>query len=195
MYFNVERHPLMWVRHLLLNYDPYYCKLDFSRYVYEPRVMKDSRFIFPYSAGELNKSFLLGIVENLSPGEELALHSNVSIKGDLFHIPMVDFGNQKYHGFRSDIFSEFYQLWGVDFAVFDSGRSFHAYGDRCLSHDEWIQFMGSLLLLNKPGMPKVIDDRWVGHRLLAGYSALRWSCNSNFYKKTPEYIGMFSDML
>jgi hypothetical protein len=49
--------------------------------------------------------------------------------------------------------------------------------------------MGSLLLLNKPSGFKLIDERWVGHRIMAGYSALRWSCNTKQYKKMPTQIG------
>jgi hypothetical protein len=35
--------------------------------------------------------------------------------------------------------------------------------------------MGRLLLLNLPEKPCLVDTRWVGHRLIGGYAALRWS--------------------
>ena len=53
---------------------------------------------------------------------------------------------------------------------------------------EWIKFMGSLLLLNIPGKIKIVDSRWVGHRLLGGYASLRWSNNTRQYKRFPVLI-------
>ncbi|MGC1520222.1 MAG: hypothetical protein WA803_01670, partial [Steroidobacteraceae bacterium] len=71
------------------------------------------------------------------------------------------------------------------FLYFDSGRSFHAYGLQLISPGEWREFMAKLLLLNLPEGEHLIDARWVGHRLVAGYGALRWSANSDFYLQVP----------
>lgn len=73
---------------------------------------------------------------------------------------------------------------------FDSGRSFHGYGATLVTATEWRQLMGRLLLANKPNLLPLIDPRWVGHRLIAGYSALRWSCNTSQYIQPPQLVSV-----
>ncbi|NEX60635.1 hypothetical protein G3574_06065 [Noviherbaspirillum sp. 17J57-3] len=77
---------------------------------------------------------------------------------------------------------------GVEIKLFSSGRSLHGYGINPLTPEEWIRFMGLLLLANHPSKPTVVDTRWVGHRLLAGYAALRWSRNTSHYLQLPQAV-------
>ena len=107
---------------------------------------------------------------------------------------MIDFGGRHQDILLLKPLHDLQSYWSMEFAIFDSGRSFHAYGNRLLSTEEWIQFMGSLLLLNEPGKNKLIDTRWIGHRLMAGYSSLRWSCNTRWYKRFPTFIGLLSEL-
>jgi hypothetical protein len=72
--------------------------------------------------------------------------------------------------------------------VYSSGRSFHVYYPTLITHDEWVRFMGSALLLNMTHHAPVVDQRWVGHRLIGGYAALRWSCNTKTYRSMPERV-------
>jgi len=80
---------------------------------------------------------------------------------------------------------------------FNSGRSLHGYGLRLLTYVEWVSFMGTLLLLNLPNRNQIVDPRWVGHRLRAGYGALRWSFNTSHYLGFPRMVhkplGEFSE--
>jgi hypothetical protein len=71
--------------------------------------------------------------------------------------------------------------------IFFSGRSFHAYWIRLLTHREWIKFMGASLLCNRLRVT-VVDTRWVGHRLLGGYGALRWSRNTSQHAHYPTLV-------
>ncbi|MHB1292207.1 MAG: primase 1D-like protein [Sulfuricella sp.] len=37
-------------------------------------------------------------------------------------------------------------------------------------------------------MSPTVDPRWVGHRLISGYAALRWTKNTEQYLNTPTLI-------
>lgn len=48
--------------------------------------------------------------------------------------------------------------------------------------------MGKLFLATQVGVPPTVDPRWVGHRLIAGYAALRWTKNTPHYVDTPKKL-------
>ena len=174
--------------------------LEIGVYRYEPQTVSDKRRVVPVPPHEIARRYRK-IENRLDPGEEIALQSRVSVRAkrqgwawpwasrertEVRHIPMIDF-----QGDVSEANLEGVAHIALDFrcdemAVFFSGRSCHFYGFALLTQDEWIQFMGRILLLNLPGQPAVVDSRWVGHRLIAGYSALRWSRNTRHYKQHPE---------
>lgn len=54
----------------------------------------------------------------------------------------------------------------------DSGRSYHYYGKRLLSKNEWRIFLGKCLL-----MQDLVDERYVGHQLVDGHCVLRLSAS------------------
>lgn len=194
---NIDRHPFQWVSGMLkyeagLNKISPSVILSFSKYRYIPQSFDDQRVSFGLPLYQLNKISLFDIISGLGEGEELAIHSLVSDMGRELHIPLIDFGNKDMSVIDSSPLKELSSHWGMAFQIYSSGRSYHAYGNRLLDNRDWIKFMGSLLLLNKPGVYKIIDDRWIGHRILAGYAALRWSNNSSHYKKIPSRVGYLS---
>lgn len=189
-----HRHPISWVRHVLSNHISNGCisnnpSMTFSRYRYLPQSFIDDRSIFSVQSWYLTDEYLVNIFNSLNNGEELAFHSQIFDFGRQYHFPLIDFGNVDRGVIDSSVLRDLSSHWQLNFNIYNSGRSYHAYGDRLINHDEWIKFMGSLLLLNKPSGFKLIDERWVGHRIMAGYSALRWSFNTNHYKRIPEYVG------
>lgn len=168
--------------------------LTFSTYHYEPQKLSDKRIIVRIPREDLTEKWLLNKLATLRKGEELALHSLVRTGGGDVHIPMIDFS-----GIGPDHFHGLVSVFGLKveerFDFFRSGRSFHAYGRFGLMETrEWVQFMGRLLLCNFKNMPEVVDQRWVGHRLLGGYSALRWSCNSDRHQSYPTLIERIRDL-
>ncbi|ACT06008.1 hypothetical protein Dd1591_1136 [Dickeya chrysanthemi Ech1591] len=190
----IIRHPILWVTNLIENQIKNSIvsssiSLTFSKYRYLPQSFTDERYIFSLPIWQLNEQTLLDMIANLQHGEELALHSQLFDFGSEHHIPLIDFGNVDRGIIDSTPLRDLASHWNLSFYIFNSGRSFHAYGNRLIKNHEWIKFMGSLLLLNKPSGFKLIDERWVGHRIMAGYSALRWSCNTTHYKKKPTYVG------
>jgi hypothetical protein len=124
----------------------------------------------------VNYPFLENALSSLDLQEELAFHSRIIIEGDKsYHIPMIDFRccemtetdwDLMCEGLSSEILDDFY--------LFDSGSSFHGYSLCLLSEKEWMSFMLDLVIL----LDKLIDYRWVAHRIRGGHSSLRWSGNT-----------------
>ena len=165
-------------------------KLNFSKYIYRPDSLIDERKHFSIKGNRLSLDAINEAIRSLEPYEELAMHSTVVINKRTYHIPMIDFALKEELDSKSiqrlQIFIGKPILQNMSF--FRSGRSFHAYAHKLLEPKEWIKFMGGLLLVNKANEPDIIDTRWVGHRLVGGYSSLRWSCNTPHYKSMPSKI-------
>lgn len=166
----------------------------FSKYFYRPQSPLDERDVFRVVGAEINDAWLESQLTDLPEGWELALNSEViDPRNRRSHIPMIDFYGRRTDFllspyFRSMVGSRFHD----SMRVFDSGRSYHAYSSSLMSNKEWISFMGALLLLAPPKSESIVDVRWVGHRLIGGYSALRWSCNTSRYLKYPEFVPLSS---
>ncbi|HBM2918152.1 hypothetical protein HVX57_00430 [Klebsiella michiganensis] len=193
----INRHPVVWVRDILNFYinsgfASQNISLSFSKYIYKPQSFSDKREIFTLPFHQFSEISLFNIISELRENEELAFHSYIQDFGNTYHLPLIDFGNVDRGIIDSEPLRELAQHWGLSFSIYNSGRSFHAYANKLLSLNDWIKFMGSLLLLNKPSGFKLIDERWVGHRIMANYAALRWSHNTAHYKKTPMYVGFLN---
>ena len=191
------RHPIQWVANLMQQYMisgmlPVSTHLELSRYLYIPQSLQDYRENLYIPISEINDSSLLKIIMELPTQYELACHSKLITFGQTYHIPMIDFGYKGNSPTESQTLKEFSAFWNMNFHIYDSGRSYHAYGNRLLTTEQWYQFMGSLLLLNKPSGGRLIDERWIGHRIMGGYAALRWSKNTSHYKKYPTYCGFIN---
>jgi hypothetical protein len=48
-----------------------------------------------------------------------------------------------------------------------------------------------LLLQNPTNDQQIVDSRWIGHRLLADYSALRWTAHQTQYLAPPRLVARF----
>lgn len=161
--------------------------LSFSQYFYRPRSPFDERLLFAQRAADVTVEWLRAQLQKLPQGWDLALNSNVKdSRSREHHLPMIDFAKRAVSA-ADVIFMR--SILGASFCrrltFFDSGRSLHAYGLQLLGPGEWREFMGRLLLLNPLHEEPLIDTRWVGHRLVSGYSALRWSSNSAHYLRVP----------
>ncbi len=67
--------------------------------------------------------------------------------------------------------------------LFRSGASFHYYGLKLLTHDEWRTFLGRALLV-----APLVDARYVAHRLIEGFGVLRIH-SSKDKPTTPHLVG------
>lgn len=162
----------------------------FSRYVYLPDSLLDEREVFSVNGEDVTESFVSQSISVLRQDQELAIHSNVFVRGRRFHIPMIDFSMED--GLGYEVFDRITRYISrsvlLNMAVYSSGRSFHAYSTTLLTPKEWIEFMGRLLLINPKGSGDIVDSRWVGHRLIGGFGALRWSNNSGLYLGEPSRV-------
>lgn len=161
--------------------------LSFSRYFYRPQSVLDEREVVEVPIVDVTADWLSAEVATLGEGWELALNSRVKdARGRTRHIGMIDLiGKPDMTLVRQRIA----QLLGPKAlhrtAFYDSGRSVHVYVLDLIGTGAWHEFLGRLLLMNLPNASPVVDTRWVGHRLLGGYSALRWSANTRHHQSMP----------
>lgn len=178
-----------------LAHNPQIMEIELSVYKYRPQSVSDERKVYHSSPNNLNKC-LHRIMASLSDDENIAFHSKVVVYGEkhkeFMHIPMIDFCSevgQVEIDETKKVLSEF----GIGSALlFCSGRSFHLYGTTLLKEDDWIRFMGRILLMNLPSRRELVDSRWVGHCLMAGTSRLRWTNNSSQYVSEPKFVKLIS---
>lgn len=158
---------------------------NFSFYKYKKNTIEDERIYIKLSREQLLNNDFTRLNETLPIDNEIAFHSNLEMdNGSTFHVPLFDMATNSratLEVLKKFLPSEIHKncFW------FDSGRSFHGYSLYPISHENWVKLMGLLLLVNQKDMKPVVDPRWIGHRLIAGYSALRWTKNTDNYLKTP----------
>lgn len=167
----------------------------FSKYIYTPDSLLDDRECFLIKGNELTEDRINYEINSLNTDQELAVHSKVKYKNHNYHIPMIDFSITP--PITENIFSRINYFIPkkiiLDTQAFSSGRSLHAYSSHIIRPGEWYEFMGRLLLINLKNEPDIIDNRWIGHRLMSGYSSLRWSNNSGNYLSMPKKT-LFPDL-
>lgn len=160
-----------------------------SYYTYKPQTVADTRTDFLIPVAEfLDPQQMQLRMEQTPVGQEMAVNSDFRLTSEVrVHLVMVDMSTsakahlEKLRAFLGD--NVFHKI-----AWFESGRSFHGYGDSLLDEREWVKFMGLLLLANQPRLEPTVDPRWIGHRLLAGYSSLRWTKNTTHYRGVPTIL-------
>ena len=184
-----KEHPYWHVRSVLAPHKADITKLNFSYYNYLPQSLTDIRTHIPVKIDSFYEEDQISAIMSLAPeNHEVAIHSTIDMKsGHTLHLPMVDMSTQstarlkKLQPFLAEnSMSDFY--W------YNSGRSYHGYGTNLIDTETWIELMGIFLLANPINEPPTVDPRWIGHRLIAGYSALRWTKNTAHYKKQPSKI-------
>ncbi|MDI5933625.1 hypothetical protein [Halomonas kalidii] len=182
-----EEHPIYFICDIFRGMD---AQLFFSRYNYVRDSLLDDREVFSVGSSMIGREWLNDEINKLQENQELAFHSLFIRKGRKYHVPMVDFSIKEWE--KDYVISRMLRLIGkrvvTNMAVYDSGRSFHGYSKSILSPKEWLEFMGRLLLVNPSGEEEIIDSRWVGHRVIGGYSSLRLSNNTHQYVKLPSRI-------
>ncbi|WP_293796363.1 hypothetical protein [uncultured Pantoea sp.] len=147
------------------------------------------RVIIEVKKKKINSQTFEEIISELKKNEELSILSVIKINNNIFHLPMVDFLSKKRASVSVNIAYDIAMFWNMRFDIYDSGRSIHAYGTKLLSTPQWINFMGFLLLLNDKSGEKVVDTRWIGHRLMSGFASLRVTNHTGKHKSAPKYIG------
>ena len=161
---------------------------EIGKYKYIPKSLADYRMISKIKVKDFKSDFEK-FCRTLGEGEEIAIQSRV-YDGDRLvgQIPMIDL-MCKPNAEEAKSIKRLMSDFGVsELGFFDSGRGFHCYGMTLFSADKLFEYFGRLLLVNDTSLPPLVDTRWVGHRMLAGYGALRLTFNSKAYKAAPTLI-------
>lgn len=187
-----ETHPYWHVRSVV-QLRPDVAAVPASYYAYKPQTVADPRTEWLISIDEfLSPEVMAKALENTPPGHEMAIHSDLRLStGGRAHLVMIDMSTSaRAHlgKLRAFLGNHFFQ----EVSWYASGRSFHGYGESLLTEGDWVKFMGLLLLANQPRLEPTVDPRWIGHRLMAGYSALRWTRNTEHYLGLPKGIDLGS---
>jgi hypothetical protein len=169
--------------------EPHISDLHLSYYLYRPQSLTDQRKSLAVRRADfLNASFIDRLLATCPKGYEVAFHSQVSCHdGVARHLPMADMATEQL-GNLSEVNAFVQDSTFHGFVWFESGRSFHGYGSRFITYQQWIELMGKLLLCNSKEGPPIVDPRWIGHRLLGGYAALRWTRNTAQYLDIPHRL-------
>lgn len=181
-------HPYWHVRQIIERHSQI-AAIPVSYYTYRPRTIHDERTIRLITREDfLNPHQMLSFLQATPVDQEMAIHSDMRLTdGNHLHLLMIDMSTSskaQIEKIRPFLGYEFFQT----ISWFFSGRSFHGYGKSLITKDNWTKFMGLLLLANQPHFEPTVDPRWIGHRLVAGYSALRWTSNTNYYLSLPSII-------
>ena len=191
----VEEHPMFVVERIIASHGAD-LTFTYSRYQIAPpgfQAKAPRSDVLQVNAIDLTPDWLVQRFAELGPNEELAWHSSVEWQGDAFHIPMIDLLDSppgpNLRQLSQTLAAEM-NLRG-DFIFFNTGQSFHAYFPDLIAERAWHQYLGRLLVFNKQDWPQIIDTRWVGHALGRGFSALRWSNNTNRYRAMPRLCRVF----
>ncbi|HEY8272436.1 MAG TPA: hypothetical protein VIG33_16205 [Pseudobdellovibrionaceae bacterium] len=163
---------------------------EFGKYIYKPGEFQNKRHVYEVKASEAEEWFT-SMISQLKDDEELAFQSKVKTKDNkIYHIPMIDFLSKIKKSDIQSVETVFKEFGISNFEIYETGRSYHLYGLSLISAEKFQEYMGALLLINPPDSPYPVDARWVGHQLINGYTALRWTHNSSLYKKYPHKISI-----
>jgi hypothetical protein len=180
-------HPIIFLESLLAQNQLIY-QVQLSRYQYHPHSLAEESAPVAVPAARLRESFD-DLERRLGAGEDIAFDSVVRMRGDestKCHFALLDFEAsdlQRIERASKVLISEYDAKQAV---LVNSGRSYHLYMDVLLTHEAWVRFMGRALLLNGRDESPTVDARWIGHRLIGGHAALRWSAKTKPF--VPEII-------
>ena len=157
--------------------------LEFSKYIQLEKGRTERRIFLRRQLANVTNDWLNHILSSLEQNEELAFHSRLYCHGQEFHLPLADFLVRMNPEDAKDLVCKKCNFERNLLELYDSGRSLHGYYFKLMLRDEWLKYLGDLLLINNT--VEYIDSRWVGHSLRNGFSSLRWSCNTPRHKSMP----------
>lgn len=184
-------HPIYFVESLLAQNELIY-QVQLSRYHYHPQSLAEESNPVAVPAARLRDAFV-DLEKKLSANEDIAFDSIVRMRGKKSkkcHFALLDFQTsdlQRIEQASRLLIGEYDAKQAV---LVNSGRSYHLYMGVLLTHDAWVRFMGRALLLNSRDEAPTVDTRWIGHRLIGGHAALRWSAKAKPFM--PEIIQRLS---
>lgn len=133
----------------------------------------------PIDSVDFTAATLRGLAAK-QPRSSLALSSRVTVaSGEERHLTLMDFQCPVRPGTLPAVITALEAIGEETGVVVESGRSYHYYGSRLLTIDEWRTFLGRCLLLSP-----LTDTRYIGHRLIAGETSLRIAADTSHTQPT-----------
>jgi hypothetical protein len=157
-------------------------------YSHTPRSRKYDQEIIPCSVDRLIETYQK-LESKLTPGHEIAIHSRCLLEDGttIRHLPMLD-----WRGRDMPSISKLREIASViradEFALFDSGRSFHVYFRVLLSEPDFLRFLTEAVLVENRQSTSGVDYRWAAHRLIDGFATLRWSATTRRHAHEPHLM-------
>ncbi len=127
----------------------------------------------------LDKGEGLGVISDIKIARSFEEHYSAHFH----HIPMMDFRCPKSPGNLARVKRLLKVIGEEEGVILDSGRSYHYFGVNPLTEKDRLMFLGKCLL------SELVDQRYVGHRLLDGCSILRISASPK-RRKTPTVVAI-----
>lgn len=119
---------------------------------------------------DFSEEAMYSIISRIDSRFCLCLDSNVKTAKGQYHIPMADF--RRYVSLK--LIREIFERLEIPGIIFKSGRSYHFWGTKIVSETDFRIFLGKMLITTP-----LVDERYIGHRMIDGYCSLRISCNEH----------------
>jgi hypothetical protein len=172
MEFN--NHPLIAIKNVIDRYNDKKLVFNFSRYTDGKNGKTINREIFEVESSKINEEWVETQISKLKQNEEFAITSLVKYDNKEYHLPLIDF---KIGEWNNELLSDIVYKPKIPFFLFESGSSYHGYSSILITHNEWIYYLGKLLLLNKRQSKEIVDSSWIAHSLQRNFCTLRLSNN------------------
>lgn len=198
----LENHPLKTIDKIIKSHPRgESLEFGFESFNFEPGdydVDKDPTYVFHDDAGFtgheiLNRTndFADFFHNAISKERDVTITSDVRLicegfKLEKFYLPQIDFSYPVMHGPLDSKTAGKLPMGPGEMDFYASGRSMHAYGLRLMNHEEWLKFLGNVLMMNKSNA--ITDQLWVGYSLVRGYTALRLTSTNEKYLQLPSLI-------
>lgn len=198
-----DKHPLVFLQNLIESKNLFHAYFFFS--VYECRAgygeglgdIREKRRI-RVRGDDIYDLKIRMMLSDLKEGEELGLISMVEISygRDLIpmHIPMIDFAVPNHRidiALHRTLYNDTGYLLNRKIWVYNSGRSFHAYGQDLIENNRYINYLNYLIIADRKNS---IDHQWVGHSIRNWAACLRWSKNTDHHTTYPTHLDTINPM-
>ena len=135
---------------------------------------------------EITVKNLNSFIPPIKNGCVLSVLSRIPIKEKLLHIPMMDFACKRSVKSEKAIEAFLKKIGHGGGVILFSGKGYHYYGLGLINNRSWMKFLGKCLLSG------LIDERYIGHRLIDGCGILRLSASS-VRPYVPIVVSVLSD--
>ena len=154
-------------------------------YSYRAKSRHSDQQIISCSVDRLIETFEM-LLKQSSVRREIAIDSRCVLNDGttMRHLPMLDWRGRNPPS-TAKLRELALAVGAEEFALFDSGRSFHIYFKALLDESQFKKFLTQAVLIENRDSTSGVDYRWVAHRLMDGFATLRWSAVTRRHRREP----------